>query len=54
MPVSKPSLAEETLDEYVPIYPDFVTTGMATEIEDLLAEFEEFQKQEKKMYSCSR
>ena len=47
VPVSKPSVAEESLDEYVPIDPDFVTTGMAKGNEDLLAEFEEFEEHEK-------
>ena len=47
VPVSKPSVGEESLDKYVPIDQDFVTTGMATGNEDLLAEFEEFEEQEK-------
>ena len=49
----KPSVGEESLEKYVPIDQDFVTTGMATGNEDLLAEFEEFEEQEK-MSSSSR
>ena len=46
IPVSKPSVAAENLDSYVPIDTSFVTTGMATGNEDLLAVFEEFVEEE--------